>query len=46
MKPTAMEQPFKEDLAARLAKSGMVDTLMPLLIRASVTLKSAGSKTS
>jgi hypothetical protein len=42
---TAIAQPFNEVSTARPVNSGMADTLMPLPVRASVTLKSAGSKT-
>jgi hypothetical protein len=41
-----MEQPFRDDRTTNPANSGMAETLIPLSMRASVTLKSAGSKAS
>lgn len=43
---TAIEQPLEDDRATKFANSGIADTLTPLLMRASVTLKSGASNVS
>ena len=45
-KPTATEQPLKDDRMARPANSGIAETLTPFWMRASVTLKSGASNVS
>ena len=43
---TAMEQPLSEDQTTKPANSGIAETLTPLPMSASVTLKSGASKAS